>query len=108
MKARFINESFNDFQRISDIIQYTRKPISLEEIKDTVIEPYSEDGRFIADWLDNLHFEEDYILPEDLKYAKLPEHLRDKPFICDGEDGRTYVVDSSGYDYPRYVASITE
>ena len=126
MEAKFINENYskvqNDLDKSKKILKFYGKPTNLSEIPDSVIsslENYDPEQSadikennilFINNWLDNLLYvdPEEYTLPEDLSRERLPDFLDGRTFVVNGEDGLVYVVDTSGYDYPRYVARIVE
>jgi hypothetical protein len=126
MEAKFINENYNkvqnDLDKSKKILKFYAKPSSLSEIPDSVIsslENYDPEQSadikennilFINNWLDTLLYvdPDEYTLPEDLSYERLPDFLEGRTFVVNGEDGLVYVVDTSGYDYPRYVARIVE
>jgi len=77
-------------------INWTRKPCSLEEIETT---------RIAWTWMTGTKFATDYTLDFNCNNP-IPGNLQKTTFRCMGEDNKTYLVNPSGYDYPRYVTRI--
>ena len=77
-------------------INWTRKPCDTNEIGSTLI----PDGINLS----NL-FTGDYILDNECQNI-IPEKLTKIEFTCLCEDGHTYLIDPSGFDYPRYATRL--
>ena len=110
MEAKFINESLNDRQ-IDELLQWGRKEINLQDVPDNIISDLDEYHE-VSYYLDGLPYIEHVQLPAEpgdlMSFSMEQNGIKPTKFTIDGEDGRQYVVDTSGYDNPRYVAGISE
>jgi len=85
-----------DLANRSDI-NWSRKPTNFYEIDTT--------------WVDSIEslgakFTDKFTLQACCLDAEVPSELRNRPFLCKGANGATYLVDASGYDYARYATEI--
>ena len=105
MKAKYIYEEDHNLtlaRWTSKGIQWTRKPYDLEEIKSTYIRKSSS----IYEDLNELEYLSDFILPHNLHVTKSVPAGTDNIFLCSGEDNNTYIVNTDGFDYPRYISKL--
>jgi hypothetical protein len=105
MKVKFVRESLitEKFSSVENMLrmnlEWSNKPKDLSEVNDVVVTPD------IQNKLNKLKQAETYIL--DQKCSNLiPARLQERIFICNGEDGNTYLINPEGFNFPYFVVRL--